>query len=323
MSVFAILNRASQQQFSLRMNNDAPPQDKSAKSAQNLVKNLNTTDAPLSEKEEEAAKSLVNDFTEVTQLNATLAQSVKDNQDAMRKEKIERIEQRIKQLKEMLRFATPEQAERLLKELKQVSKDFSSAAQGLNKDASNMGTGAPNAAVEAAANAFSSVIDNTLGSPPTLQLDPVTAPATVPVQDTAATAASGQVSGMAQKEELKAVIYAYADQQAIADKTHFEQRVEGMREEHEALRKIGQELKMLAKWLEALAEKDDEDTKDDLDEIKDALKTADENLNDPDLRQTLGLDLEGLIGSGSSGPVSVSSVSVETSVSIGVSNIVV
>lgn len=317
------------------MNNDAQDQGKSVKNAQGLVKNLNAPDAPLSEKEEEAAKSLIKDFTEATQLNATLAKSVKDNQDAMRKEKIERIEQRIKQLKEMLRFATPEQAKRLMKELKQISKEFSSAAQGLNKDASNMGTGGPNAAVEAAATAYSSVIDNTLGASPTLQV-PLASSATVAtnqqtpetnvsgrVSDESSNQTSNQVSGSAQKEELKSVIYAYADQQAIADKTHFEQRVEGMREEHEALRKIGQELKVLAKWLESLADKDDEDTKDDLDEIKDALKTADENLNDPGLRQTLGLDLEGLVGSGNRGSVAVSSVSVETSVSVSVSNIVV
>lgn len=347
MSVFSILNKASQQQFNLRLQNGAQPQPKSQTNAEALVTNLAGTSAPLTEKENETAQSLLKDFTEATQINSTLAKSVKDSKDAMRKEKLQRIEQRIKQLKEMMRFATPEQAKRLLKELKQISKEFSSAAKDLNKAAENLGSTGPNSAVTAAADAFSSVIDSTLGNQAAPAVVPATGVATS-VSEASPQASSthtinpstttetsqespnnnnsippneDELSGEQQKEHYKAAIYAYADQQYLADKTHHDQRVEGMRAEHEDLRKIAQDLKMLANWLEALADKDDEDQQDDLKEIKDALKAGNEDLNDPALQETLGIGLTDLAET-STGPAT-SSISIDTSVSIKVSNIVV
>ncbi|QDG78819.1 hypothetical protein [Labrenzia sp. PHM005] len=347
MSVFSILNKASQQQFNLRLHNGAQPQPKSQANAEALVTNLTGTSAPLSEKENETAQSLLKDFTEATRINGTLVKSVKDSKDAMRKEKLERIEQRIKQLKEMMRFATPEQAKRLLKELKQISKEFSSAAKDLNKAAENLGSAGPNSAVTAAADAFSSVIDSTLGNQPASAAVPATSVATgtseaspqassthtinsstttetspeAPNNNNSIPPNEDELSGEQQKEHYKAAIYAYADQQHLADKTHHDQRVEGMRAEHEDLRKIAQDLKMLANWLEALADKDDEDQQDDLKEIKDALKAGNEDLNDPALQETLGVGLTDLAKT-STGPAT-SSISIDTSVSIKVSNIVV
>ncbi|WP_420411716.1 hypothetical protein [Roseibium sp.] len=273
---------------------------------------------------------------------------MKDSKDAMRKEKLQRIEQRIKQLKEMMRFATPEQAKRLLKELKQISKEFSSAAKDLNKAAESLGSTEPNSAVTAAADAFSSVIDSTLGNQAAPAAVPATGVATSASEASPQASSSTQrtnsdantanspetlnknninqsnedeLSGTQQKEHYKAAIYAYADQQYLADKTHHDQRVEGMRAEHEDLRKIAQELKMLANWLEALADKDDEDQQDDLKKIKDALKAGNEELNDPALQETLGVGLTDLAET-STGQAT-SSISIDTSVSIKVSNIVV
>ncbi|MEP3048769.1 MAG: hypothetical protein ABJL55_15640 [Roseibium sp.] len=298
MSVTSTINRHNQQQFSMRAGNGAQAGSNNTKSADALVKGLTSSASPLSDEDHKAAKSLIEDYKEAVDLNSKLSKSIKDNKDALREQKVEQIQQRIKQLKEMLRFASPQQAKRMLKELKQVSKEFSAAAKDLGKAGTDAGTGAPNPAVQANTKIVTSVIDSTFATSQqnSLPLNTSTTSeilATASVEAHAATAASAYKSSgepttaAEQKESLKTAIYAYADQQATADKAHFDSRIDGMREEHEELRKISEELKNLAGWLETLADKDDRDTKKTIKDTWDAIKKGIDHLNDSDLHESL------------------------------------
>lgn len=339
MSVTSIINRHNQQQFSLRAGAGAQNAPNNTKSAEALLNSLNNSATPLSEKEHDAAKSLINDYKDAVDLNSSLSKSMENNKDAMRQERIARIEERIKQLKEMLRFASPEQAKRMLKELKQVSKEFSAAAKDLSKAGNDAGSGGVNPAVEASTNIVTSVIDSTFATSQTnaSPLSPTTTAETLSSASVEATAtatatakgynASGEptdpnkpLTAAEQKEELKSDIYAYADRQAEATKTHFDSRIDGMRDEHENLRKISEELKILAGQLENLADKDDKDTKKTIKDIWNDIKKGVKHLNDRGLHDSLEV---GVASRPESSSVSASSISVNVSASISVSNIVV
>lgn len=81
-------------------------------------------------------KNLSSDFLkdmekslEVGNMLQQAADSMEDNQ---RQDSIEKLKKRIAELKERLKFATPEQAKALLRELKQIGKEFKAAAQSLS-----------------------------------------------------------------------------------------------------------------------------------------------------------------------------------------------
>ncbi|WP_428527648.1 hypothetical protein [Roseibium sp.] len=312
MSVLSIITHSSQQQFAFRLHGNAANLQKSVETAETLADQIGMVSSPLSEEEQKAAQDLIKDFKNAVATSAGMSRALKDNEDALREERLARIEARIEQLKELLRFATPEQAKRLLKELKQISKEFSSAANGLKKAAGELGGGS-GSSLSATANAVSSVISSTLGS----ASQPPTASNQVAVGSSAAQVATakhlsepavsnpdtgtpsehtgikgGTATGRESKtreeqtEVLKAGVFAYAEQQAKSETAHKDSRIAGMRDEKDRLRKVGEDIEMLAKWLEALAEKDD-DTKDDLDDIRDELKAGRDDLNDPELVETL------------------------------------
>ncbi|XYK82043.1 MAG: hypothetical protein ROO70_07485 [Labrenzia sp.] len=312
MSFFSIVSNASQQQFSLRPQTNGSGLQKSVRSAETLLDQIGNTASPLTEEEQKAAQDLLQDFKDAVETSVSMSRALQDNKDALREERLARIEARIEQLKELLRFATPEQANRLLKELKHISKEFSSAANGLKKAAGELGGGS-GSSLSATANAVSSVISSTLGSasqPPTasnqgavgssaaqvatakhLSEPAVSNPDTgTPSEYTGIKGGTATGRGSKTREEqtesLKAGVFAYAEQQAKSETAHKDSRIAGMRDEQDRLCKVGDDIEMLAKWLEALAEKDDV-TKDDLDDIRDELKAGRDDLNDPELLETL------------------------------------
>jgi hypothetical protein len=313
MSVFSIVSNSSQQQFSLRPQSNGSGLQRSVRTAETLLDQIGNTASPLTEEEQKAAQGLLEDFKGAVETSVSMSRALQDNKDALREERLARIEARIEQLKELLRFATPEQAKRLLKELKQISKDFSSAANGLKKAAGELGGGS-GSSQSATANAVSSVISSTLSSPTQPPIDTnqvavgssaaqaVTAerlsePAVTYTDTGTPSEYTGIKDGNApghgpktredQTEALKAGVFAYAEQQAKSETADKDSRIAGMRDEQDRLRKVGDDIEMLAKRLEALAEKDDE-TEDDLDEIRDELKAGRDDLNDPELVETLG-----------------------------------
>jgi len=312
MSVFSIVSNSSQQQLSLRHQNNGSGLQKSVRTAETLLDQTSKTASPLTEEEQKAAQGLLEDFKDAVETSFNMSRALQDNKDALREERLARIEARIEQLKELLRFATPEQAKRLLKELKQISKEFSSAANGLKKAAGDLGGGS-GSSLSTTANAVSSVISNTLGSasqppiasnqvavgssaaevvtatriaePAVTNTDTGTLSEYTGIKDRNA-AGRGSKTREEQTEALKAGVFAYAEQQAKSESAHKDSRIAGMRDEQDRLRKVGDDIEFLAKWLEALAEKDDE-TEDDLGKIRDELKAGGDDLNDPELVETL------------------------------------
>ncbi|MEM9632736.1 MAG: hypothetical protein AAGA50_15505 [Pseudomonadota bacterium] len=348
MSIFSILQNSSRQQFSLRSETAAQDNSKQLAKAENLTKAISSSGQNTAEAEE-AAKSLFESYKEAADLSSSLSRSVKDNQDTMRKQRVERIQQRIKQLKEMLRFATPEQAKRMLKELKQISKEFKTAAQDLNKAGQGQGPGALSSTNASSANAVSSVIEAATGTGALAETQSVTSinAATLQSEVTSSTASlespyqaeveshsgnqDGQSPGAASSSlpsdedentnkdtgpfDVRTAVQAYTDRLNESDSAHRQNRTARMQKEHEELGKIAAEIKLLADRLESLAKKDDEEAEEDLKDVRDDLKDGLEKLNDPGLKSALGLE-----GSGST--VSVSTVS-SVSVSVSTSQIIV
>ncbi|MBS8260405.1 hypothetical protein DYI23_09270 [Roseibium polysiphoniae] len=128
----------------------------------------------------------------------------------------------------------------------------------------------------------------------------------------------------------EASVYAYAEMQHQSDSIHRQNRIEGLRGEHEALTKIFEEIGLLAGQLETLVDKEDKEVQEAMESLLNNLAQGFELLDDDDLQQFLGVgryaspavtDLAGAT-SGSSVTISMSSISVETSVSISISGIV-
>ncbi len=70
-----------------------------------------------------------------------LLQQASDSlEDSQRQDSIEKIKRRIEELKERLKYATPQQAKALLRELKQIGKEFKTASQSLNGSGQNAGS---------------------------------------------------------------------------------------------------------------------------------------------------------------------------------------
>ncbi|XYK79071.1 MAG: hypothetical protein ROO70_14975 [Labrenzia sp.] len=183
MTVFSIINNAQQQQFNLQMrgripdtaklpqNTDAAESDKQeAKAAEKTLKTaellVETTSAQTGDRQSEG-DDLVEDFKDAVDLNAALTRVVKDGADVEREIRIERMAQEIKRMKEMLKFATPEKAKRMLQELQQVSKEFKTASLELRKAAEKIGPDTPNRVVDVAAEATVFALDRT-GKAPTV-----------------------------------------------------------------------------------------------------------------------------------------------------------
>ncbi|MES0879923.1 hypothetical protein [Roseibium sp. SCP14] len=344
MSIFSILQNSSRQQFNLRSGTAAQDNSKHLAQAENLTKAISSSGQNTAEAEE-AAKSLFESYKEAADLSSSLSRSVKDNQDALRKQRVERIQQRIKQLKEMLRFATPEQAKRMLKELKQISKEFKTASQDLNKAGQGQGPGALSSTTTSSASAVSSVIEAATGTGAiaetrsamavditTLQTEVINTSASrnsVPQSPTgnnpededrqtpSGTSLSNRSSDQEEKTDadpafdVKTAVQAYTDRLNESDSAHRQNRAARMQKEHEELGKIAAEIKLLADWLESLAEKDDDEAEKDLKDVRDDLKDGLDELNAPGLKSALGP----VAGGATTSVSTVSSVSINLSTS--------
>lgn len=86
----------------------------------------------------EAFKTQSEEYENAVLIGKDLKRAADSMKDGMRGEKISRLEQRIERLKEMLKFATPEQARKLIKELKSISKEFKAVAKDLGEAASSL-----------------------------------------------------------------------------------------------------------------------------------------------------------------------------------------
>lgn len=387
MSVFSIIQRSQQQQFSLQTRSSSLPQtgtssdarsrdteDKAIEKATELAGNLVEATSTQTEEAQDEADEMVEDYKDAVSLNSSLSRAVKDNSDAERELRIERMAQQIKRLKEELRFATPEKAKRMLRELQQIAKNFKTASVELRKAAEKIGPDRPNAVVDVAADATSHAIQTKVGSsdvtPDDLagavgdlagalfaprQSSPaqtMSSPASVAdavagdvsAMDIATSLLSGavddfaagiqdQLGGEKDAAYYQAAVYAYADLQHQSDSLYRKGRIETMRSEHEALMEIFQEIELLAGSLETLVDKDDEQAGEALEEIVRNLAEGYEILDNDDLQQFLGAgryapaagtDMTTSSTSGTSGVTTVmTAISVETTVSISISGIVV
>ena len=256
--------------------------------------------------DEDKAKSLFETYKDSVELSDGLARSVENNKDAMRRQKIEMVQKRIERLKEMLRFATPEQAKRLLKELKQISKEFKSASQDLKSAGQSLsgggvGTGVLSGASNIAAtadiitgagtqvNATSALVEavSAAASSPEAQI-PVSGSETGAATSGPESQATGQ--GQAQtgveqdgssagaqepdswREDLKAAVLTYTEQQQETNKALAASRRSGLQGDKEALAKMAEDIKSLAQQIERLLKRDERDTKKDLKDVRADLK---------------------------------------------------
>lgn len=108
------------------------PQDDASRLLSALQSNLGTN------ADTEAFKTLSEEYENAVSIGKGLEKAADSMQDGMRGEKISRLKQRIERLKEMLKFATPEQARKLIKELKSISKEFKAVAKDLGEAASSL-----------------------------------------------------------------------------------------------------------------------------------------------------------------------------------------
>jgi len=404
MSIFSIIQNAQEQQFSLQMkgrgvalpdtrdpaekSEDAKREKTTEKAVELATELIGTTSASGSDEESEASK-IVEDFKDAVDLNSTISRAIKDSADTEREARIERIAQEIGRMKEVLKFATPEKAEKMLKELQQLAKLFRTASVELGRAAAKMGPDEPNRVVDVAADATAYAIDRETGGAQAAQAElmetvaevadalmssgfgapspvavansgasaPNKAASTPPSQSGALLQDADQVgtasivpaadpeSPFLKTERLgylvhslqnslyqandaafqKAAVYAYADFQHMSDSMYRQGRKETMRAEHETLMKVFEELKNLAKSLEALVDMEDEDTRERVIDVWKKLEDGLEILEDDDLQQFLGAGRFAPIGRSEAGGGTVSSslvmssVSVETSVSITIS----
>ncbi|MTI43225.1 hypothetical protein JM93_03811 [Roseibium hamelinense] len=426
MSVFSIIQRAEQQQFALQMKGKSLPSartlpadkteerdekaaDKTKQLAETLVattSSSNTGGGNASQNSKDA--DILKDFKDAVDLNSTLSRAVKDGADAERQLRIERLTQQIERMKEMLKFVTPEKAEKMLKELQQLAKTFRTASIELRKAAEKIGPDLPNAAVDVAADAtalaltnpqqaqadlldtVSKITDTLLArlqgpatTPASLDLSPAGEQRVKTIKTPASRAESGHEAFVSTQPSAKtspvysgqdkagnekavsqplaasredslpvitgfagvmtelqgavqrandaafntAAVYAYADLQHQSDTLYRQGRKETMRAEHEQLTKIFEELKMLAKSLEALVDMEDEENRERMLDVLVKLLEGFTVLDDDDLKQFLGVgEHTPLAADGAengtrtiSSSMVVSSVSVETSVSITIS----
>lgn len=366
MTLFSIIQQSSQQQFELKMKGKVPLQqsstgqrsreDAALQTSAEKLKDLGAALVDTTSGETDEASSegedILKDFQDAVDLNSTLTRAVKDNADAERDLRIDRMAQTIARMKEELKFATPEKAKRMLRELQQIAKDFRMAAIELRKAAEKIGPDLPNGAVDVAADATSLAIDRKLGPeevPPEDLARSVEGPAAVlfnplgqtelPGQDQTGAMAGGLgpfedslLPGLPAEKDatyFKDAVYAYAAAQHQSDSTYRQGRIEGMREEHDRLMQIFEEIELLAGTLETLADKEDEDVQEAFAALFEDLAEGFSLLDADDLQQFLGAGRYALPDAAGSGAVpglstvTVTSLTVETSVSVSVSGVVV
>lgn len=268
--------------------------------------------------DEDAARSLFETFKDSVELSNQVAKSVEQTRDSARSEKVSRIKQRIEQLKELLRFATPEQAKRMLRELKQISREFKAAAKELGAAGGQM-AGQATAPVAAAAGGAPVSGDGSVQTAGTSamaseQISVGTGLATA--ADSASGANNSPDSGTSEaapgatgasqrdqngalaeddaqtqdgepgwKEDLAVAIRSYTEQKGKAEESEKAARAAGLEDEKEALRKLARDIKLLARQLKAKAEegKDKNERDDETDRSFDAisrnLQEAERELN--------------------------------------------
>lgn len=78
------------------------------------------------------SSDFLKDMEKDLEVGNMLQQAADSMEDSQRSDKINKLKTRITELKERLKFATPQQAKALLRELKQISKEFKLAAQSLS-----------------------------------------------------------------------------------------------------------------------------------------------------------------------------------------------
>lgn len=127
------------------------PQDNASRLLSALQSNLG------SNVDNEAFKTLSEEYENAVSIGRGLKKAADSMQDGMRGEKISRLKQRIERLKEMLKFATPEQARKLIKELKSISKEFKAVAKDLGEAASSLSSIASGAVPTPSANTADAV----------------------------------------------------------------------------------------------------------------------------------------------------------------------
>ncbi|MBD8891617.1 hypothetical protein [Roseibium litorale] len=85
------------------------------------------------------SSDFLKDMEKDLEVGNMLKQAVDSSKDNQRQDSIEKIKKRIAELKERLKFATPQQAKALLRELKQITKEFKTAAQSLSDSGGSAG----------------------------------------------------------------------------------------------------------------------------------------------------------------------------------------
>jgi ElaB/YqjD/DUF883 family membrane-anchored ribosome-binding protein len=189
-----------------------------------------------SAEDEDKAKSLFETYKDSVELNDSLSRSVEANKDALRSQKINKAKERIEQLKEMLRFATPEQAKRLLKELKQISQEFKSAAQSLKSAGQSLSGGVSGPGALPGLSNVTGTAAATAGAG--LQVVETQAPVT----DTAATAGVSQARATASAPEAETASEASGNQASGSSQTNQNQAGQSQNgEEQDGFSPEGQE----------------------------------------------------------------------------------
>ncbi|WP_420337042.1 hypothetical protein [Roseibium sp.] len=258
----------------------------------------------LSEEDQEAARALVDEFKEAVSISSTLKKATKSHSDNSRSERLERVSQRIEQLKMMIRFASPEQAKKLLKQLKQLSGELKAAGADRKGMTTGSITGAgARSTLDTAVEATNMALQTTLG---------------VATQQTRATATSTQVSAAGnlvyatpvvsgsqttgtnlstgspkgagtgenstnatdQRSAYFAEIAAYTEQQHETDRIEANHRQKGFKAEAKVIWKLADELKKLEEEIKKLLEQNDDD---DDDTARRDLKAIERNLRETDV----------------------------------------
>ena len=242
---------------------------------------------------EDKAKSLFETFKDSVDLGNGLERAAKDGQDALRKQKIELMAKRIEQLKELLRFATPEQAKRMLKELKQISREFKSVSKELGTSSEGLASPASGSAFQTTSSTVTANAATTSATHPSAISETQTlrdtsrtvAPPSSSAGPDAANSATSSETGQppAWQTELSSAISSYTQSQLDSEQIHDATRQDKLRQDKEDLGKIASSMKQLADALERLAKDDDKSVRKDLKDIRANLEDGLEELRKTDL----------------------------------------
>ena len=84
----------------------------------------------------ELSRSVLKKLTEEQEQFGNLARSPQERTKSLRRDQVERIKDNILQLKQIMMFASPEQAHQLAQELEKLGRDFKEAAKSLGEQTS-------------------------------------------------------------------------------------------------------------------------------------------------------------------------------------------